>query len=75
MICQQQTEKPAGQQHRFYLHAVLMVRTSWDYDDETGGIFRYDGSDAANAAAFWHETWRPNDAGDPALPWARVDGW
>ncbi|KAH8068960.1 hypothetical protein JL720_12169 [Aureococcus anophagefferens] len=65
--------------HVFELHAALLARTSWDYSDETGGLFSYgdpDPKDAdAYADAFWRESWRPNARGDPALPWKRIDGW
>ena len=69
--------------HVFKLHAALLARTSWDYSDETGGLFSYDlpqvpkpdGYAGAWADAFWHESWRPNARGDPALPWKRIDGW
>ena len=65
-------------QHVFELHAVLLARTWWDYDDETGGLFSYGlqaGDPAAWPEAFWRESWRPNARGDPALPWKRIDGW
>ncbi|KAK7231179.1 hypothetical protein SO694_00071120 [Aureococcus anophagefferens] len=66
-------------QHVFELHAVLLARTSWDYSDETGGLFSYGDPDPMNneawADAFWRESWRPNARGDPALPWKRIDGW
>jgi hypothetical protein len=65
--------------HVFELHAVLLGRTSWDYSDETGGLFSYGDPDLMDpdawADAFWRDSWRPNARGDPALPWTRIDGW
>ncbi|KAH8073111.1 hypothetical protein JL721_3090 [Aureococcus anophagefferens] len=59
--------------HVFELHAALLARTSWDYSDETGGLFSYgdpDPKDAdAYADAFWRESWRPNARG-PRAPGA-----
>ncbi|KAH8088881.1 hypothetical protein JL720_6849 [Aureococcus anophagefferens] len=63
--------------HVFELHAALLARTSWDYSDETGGLFSYGTPTGTRTPTrrVLAGVVAAKRARGPRAPWKRIDGW